>query len=136
MVSVCQSATGARRSCLRQKFPRIAGGGCLKILFDANTPAPLARFLRGHDVVRADELGWQGLENGALLDAAENAGFDLLLTCDQNVRYQQNFTSRKLALVVLSSNHWPTLRRVAARIASAVDFVQTGQIVKVDITML
>lgn len=108
----------------------------MKILFDANTPAPLARFLRGHEVVRADELGWQGLENGALLDAAENAGFDLLLTCDQNVRYQQNFTSRKLALIVLSSNHWPTLRPVAARIASAVDFVQTGQIVRVDIAEL
>jgi hypothetical protein len=108
----------------------------VKILFDANTPAPLARFLRGHEVVRADELAWQGLENGALLDAAEDAGFDLLLTCDQNVRYQQNLTGRKLALVVLSSNHWPTLRGVAARISSAVDFVQTGQIVKVDITKL
>jgi len=98
--------------------------------------SPLARFLRGHEVVCADELGWQGLENGALLDAAEKAGFDLLLTCDQNVRHQQNFTGRKLALVVLSSNHWPTLRRVAARIASAVDFAQTGQIVKVDIASL
>ena len=108
----------------------------MKILFDANTPGPLARFLRGHTVVRADELGWQGLENGALLDAAENAGFDLLLTCDQNVRYQQNFTGRKLALVVLSSNHWPTLRRVAARIGSAVDFAQRGQIVQVDIAAL
>jgi hypothetical protein len=108
----------------------------VKILFDANTPAPLARFLRGHDVMRADELGWQGLENGALLDAAEQAGFDLLLACDQNVRYQQNFASRKLALVILSSNHWPTLRRVAARIATAVDFVQTGQIVKVDVAGL
>jgi len=84
-------------------------------------------------VVRADQMGWQGLENGALLDAAEQAGFDLLLTCDQNVQYQQNFTNRKLALVILSSNHWPTLRRVAARIATAVDFVQTGQIVKVDL---
>ena len=83
----------------------------MKILFDANTPAPLARFLRGHEVVRADELGWQGLENGALLDAAEQAGFDLLLT-------------------------WPTLRRIAARIATAVDFVQTGQIVTVDVAML
>lgn len=108
----------------------------MKILFDANTPAPLARFLRGHDVVRADELGWQGLENGALLDAAEQAGFDLLLTCDQNVRYQQNFAGRKLALVILSSNHWPTLRRIAARIATAVDFVQTGQIVRVDVAAL
>jgi hypothetical protein len=108
----------------------------LKILFDANTPAPLARFLRGHQVVRADELGWQGLENGALLDAAERAGFDLLLTCDQNVQYQQNFTSRQLALVVLSSNHWPSLRRIAARIATAIDFVQTGQIVKIDVALL
>ena len=108
----------------------------MKILFDSNTPAPLARFLRGHDVVRSDELGWQGLENGALLDAAESAAFDLLLTCDRNLRYQQNFTGRKLALVVLSSNHWPTLRRVAARIAGAVDFVQTGQIVQVDIATL
>ena len=108
----------------------------MKILFDASTPAPLARFLRGHEVVRADELGWQGLENGALLDAAEQAGFDLLLTCDQNVRYQQNFASRKLALVILSSNHWPTLRRIAARIATAVDFVQTEQIVRVDVATL
>lgn len=108
----------------------------MKILFDANTPAPLARFLRGHEVTRADELGWQGLENGALLDAAEEGGFDLLLTCDQNVRYQQNFTDRKLALVVLSSNHWPTLRPIAARIATTVDFVQTGQIVKIDIATL
>ena len=86
--------------------------------------------------MRADELGWQGLENGALLDAAEQAGFDLLLTCDQNVQYQQNFKSRKLALVILSSNHWPTLRQIAARIATAVDFVQTGQIVKVDVAIL
>ena len=79
---------------------------------------------------------WQGLENGALLDAAEQGGFDLLLTCDQNVRYQQNFTGRKLAMLVLSSNHWPTLRPVAAKIATAVDFVQTGQIVRVDIATL
>ncbi len=87
-------------------------------------------------MVRVDELGWQGLENGALLDAAEREGFDLLLTCDQNVRYQQNFTSRKVALVVLSSNHWPTLRRIAARIGTAVDFVQGGQIVKIDVALL
>jgi hypothetical protein len=105
----------------------------VKILFDANTPAPLARFLRGHEVIRADELGWQGVENGALLDAAESAGFDLLLTCDQNVRYQQNFANRKLAVLILSSNHWPTLRRFVQRITTAVDFVQTGQIVKIDV---
>ncbi len=108
----------------------------MKILFDANTPAPLSRFLRDHDVVRADELGWQGMENGELLDAAEGAGFDLVLTCDQNVSYQQNLTGRKVALLVLSSNHWPTLRALASRIATAVDFVQRGQIVRLDVREL
>jgi hypothetical protein len=136
VVSVCQPGAGASGSRICQGLPGRTGGSCVKILFDANTPAPLARFLRGHEVIRADELGWQGLDNGALLDAAEQAGFDLLLTCDQNVRYQQNLTTRRLALLILSSNHWPTLRRVAARIATAVDFVQTGQIVKVDVAML
>ena len=71
-----------------------------------------------------------------MLDAAEQAGFDVLLTCDQNIYYQQNLSHRKLTLVVLSSNHWPTLRRIAARIATAVDFVQTGQIVKIEVGSL
>ena len=108
----------------------------MKILLDANTPAPLARFLRGHEVTRADELGWQALQNGALLNAAEQRGFDVLLTCDQNVSYQQNFASRKLALVILSSNHWPTMRGVGARIATAVDFVQIGQIIRLDLSAM
>jgi hypothetical protein len=105
-------------------------------LFDANTPAPLAASLREHQVTRADELGWQGLGNGELLDAAEQAGFDLLLTCDQNVRYQQNFAGRSLAVVILSTNHWPSLRPAADRIATAVDFVQRGQVIRLDITKL
>ena len=108
----------------------------MKILFDAYTPAPLARFLRRHQIERADELGWQGLDNGALLQAAEEAGFDLLVTCDQNVAYQQNLTNHRLAVLILSSNHWPSLRPVAARIATAVDFVQTGQVVRLDISTL
>jgi len=107
----------------------------VKILFDTNTPAPLARSLRGHQVTRTGELGWQSLANGALLDLAEQAGFDVLITCDQNVRYQQNFTDRKLAVVILSTNHWPTLRPVA-RIASVVDFMQRGQVSNVDVAAL
>ncbi len=84
----------------------------------------------------ADRLGWQRLENGALLDAAEQAGFDVMITCDQNIRYQQNFTDRKLAVVILSTNHWPTLRPVAARIASVVEFMQRGQVCHVDVATL
>ncbi len=66
----------------------------------------------------------------------QQAGFDILLTCDQNVRYQQNFAGRRLAIVILSTNHWPSLRPVAARVATAVDFIQPGQVVKVDIDTL
>ena len=105
----------------------------MKVLFDANTPAPLARFLRGHDVTQAEDLGWHALENGKLLTAAEQKEFDVLVTCDQNIRHQQNFTERKIALVVLSSNHWPTLRPVADRIATILDFAQRGQVIFVDI---
>ena len=108
----------------------------MKILFDVNTPATLARSLRGHQVTRAGQLGWQRLENGILLDAAEKAGFDVLVTCDQNLRYQQNFTDRKVAVVILSTNHWPTMRPVAARIASVVDFMRRGQVTRVDVAAL
>ena len=84
----------------------------------------------------ADKLGWERLANGALLDAAEQAGYEVLVTCDQNLRYQQNFTDRKLAVVILSTNHWPTLRPRAARIASVVDFMQRGQVIRIDVDTL
>ena len=71
-----------------------------------------------------------------MLEVAEQAGFDVLLSCDQNVRYQQNLIHKSLAVVILSTNHWPTLRLVAARIATAVDFVKTGQIVEIDVATL
>jgi hypothetical protein len=61
----------------------------VRILFDANTPAPFAKSPRGHQISRADQLGRQGLENGELLDVAEQAGFDILLTCDQNVPFSK-----------------------------------------------
>jgi hypothetical protein len=108
----------------------------VRILFDANTPAPLARFSIRHEVSRADELGWQGLENGDLLDVAEQSGFDMLLTCDQNLWYQQNFQTRRLAIVILSTNHWPTLRLFAAQVSTKVAFVRQGEVVRIDIAAL
>ena len=108
----------------------------MKILLDANTPAPLANYFGRHEVTRTDELGWQGLSNGALLKAAEKSGFAVLLTCDQNMLHQQNLTGRQIGIVVLSTNHWPTLQRVAARIAAAVDFAKNGQVRYVDIESL
>jgi hypothetical protein len=108
----------------------------VKILFDHSAPAPLRRWLRGHEVVLAVTLGWQKLRNGVLLDLAERADFDVLVTCDKSIPYQQNFSDRKISVVVLSSNRWSRLRPVAARIATRIDFAQRGQVSRIDITEL
>ena len=72
-------------------------------------------------------MNWSSrLKNGELLDAAEAAAFDVLLTCDQNIHYQQNLTGRTLALVILSSNLWPSLRNCGAAIAVAVEKATPG----------
>ena len=75
----------------------------MKILFDQGTPAPLRPYLAGHSVDTAYERGWSNLSNGNLLDAMERDGYQLLITTDQNLRYQQNLADRKLAIIVLLS---------------------------------
>ncbi len=72
------------------------------ILFDHGTPKGLIRALAGHQVITAQSRGWDELDNGALLDAAEEFGFELMLTTDRRIRYQQNLAGRKIALVVLT----------------------------------
>jgi hypothetical protein len=94
----------------------------LRILFDKNVPSGVRRFLSKHEVRTVDELNWPPqLENGELLKAAETADFDVLVTADQNIRYQQNLTGRRLALVVLGSNIWPIVRHHGQEIAVSVD---------------
>lgn len=66
------------------------------------------------------------LENGKLLQVAEQSGFDVLLTSDQNMRHQQNLTGRKLAFVVLGSNIWPLVRQYGAAIAATVEVATPG----------
>lgn len=98
----------------------------MRILFDQGTPAPLRRALAGHDVVTVHEIGWSDLSNGDLLREAE-ARFDLLITTDQNLRYQQNLTGRKLAILALLTTNWPRLRQVAHQIARVVDSMRPGE---------
>jgi hypothetical protein len=94
----------------------------LRILFDKNVPVGVRHFLSGHEVRTFVEMQWHPqLENGELLDACEGAGFDVMVTSDQNIRYQQNLTGRKLALVVLGSNIWPIVRDHSAAITAKVD---------------
>ncbi len=77
----------------------------MRILFDHGTPSGIARSLIGHEVTEAIERGWDRISNGELLTMAEAAGFDLLLTTDKNIRYQQNLKGRKIAIVVLGNRH-------------------------------
>jgi hypothetical protein len=70
----------------------------VKILFDQGTPVPLRQALARHDVVTAYERGWQSLQNGELLSAAEAEGFEAIVTTDQNLRYQQNLASARSLL--------------------------------------
>ena len=83
------------------------------ILFDNGTPRGLARFLTGHSVEEARARGWEELTNGELIDVAEQAGFEVLVTTDKNIRYQQNLKARKIALVVLEHSQWPMVKLVA-----------------------
>lgn len=82
----------------------------MKILFDQGTPVPLRRFLHPHVVDTADERHWSTLQNGDLLTAAEQDGYDVLITTDQNIRYQQNLTERKIQILVLCTTSWPRIR--------------------------
>lgn len=75
----------------------------MRILFDQGTPAPLRRFLTGHLVSTAYEEGWSTVTNGDLIRLAEQKGFELLITTDTNLRYQQNLESRSISIVVPSS---------------------------------
>jgi hypothetical protein len=94
----------------------------LRILFDKNVPIGVRQFLAPHEVRTVVELNWPPqLENGELLKAAEEATFDVLITSDQNIRYQQNLMGRQLSLVVLGSNIWPIVRGYEAAIAAGID---------------
>lgn len=92
----------------------------MRVLFDQGTPAPLRHLLAAHDVSTAYELGWSTLKNGELLAAAEKSGFQVLLTTDTNLRYQQNLASRRIAVVVLSTTSWPRIRAFAQSVVAAV----------------
>jgi hypothetical protein len=91
-----------------------------------NVPRPLGKLLISHTVEFADDLGWRTLANGDLLAAAESSGFDVLLTADTNLRYQQNLAGRRIAIVTLSVNAWHVIRASAEAVTQAVDRSRSG----------
>ena len=82
----------------------------MRVLFDKSVPYGTRQFLTNHQVETVDQHGWERISNGELLNTAEGAGFDVVVTADQNIIYQQNLKGRQIALVVLGSNIWPIVR--------------------------
>ena len=105
----------------------------MRVLFDQGTPVPLRQSLSEHSVSTAYELGWATLKNGELLRSAEEQGFEVLVTTDTNLRYQQNLAVRRIAVVALSTTSWPRIRIAVAHVASAVNSASVGSYVEVSI---
>jgi hypothetical protein len=93
----------------------------MRILFDHGTPSGIAKALSGHQVTEAIERRWDRISNGQLLELAEAAGFELLLTTDKRIRYQQNLTGRKIAIVVLGNSMWRLVRLYLDRVVLTVN---------------
>jgi hypothetical protein len=101
----------------------------MKIIFDHGTPVPLRLQLTGHEISTAYEMGWAKLSNGDLMAAAEKS-FDTLITTDQNLRYQQNLSGRRLAILVLPTTSWPEIQRHKNNVAEAVNALKPGDFVE------
>lgn len=101
-----------------------------RILLDQNVPIGVRRFLQGHAVATAYQMGWADLSNGALLAAMEAAGFDTLISCDRNLAHQQNLDHHRIAVLVLDTNRWNVLRACGPEIRRAAAGIKPGVLVE------
>ena len=98
----------------------------LRVLFDKNVPYSLKRHLTDYQVKTAEDEGWGQISNGELIRSAEKAGYKIMLTCDQNIQYQQNLARREISMIVLGSNIWPSIRPKVAEISAALKRASPG----------
>lgn len=101
----------------------------MRIILDENLPKPLKGILFRHTVTTVQEQGLAGTVNGALLARLEGV-FDVFITADKNLRYQQNLRGRELAILELPTNRLPLLRPMFPRIAAAADTIAPGEYVQ------
>ena len=98
----------------------------MKVLLDECVPWPLHSLLAGHTCETPVRRGWGGIRNGELLRLADGE-FDLFITCDQSIRYQQNLSGRRIAIIELSTNKWRAIRAAADVIRAAVATIRSGE---------
>ena len=104
----------------------------MRVLLDEDLPHKLRLAILNHDVSTVAYVGWSGLQNGDLLRVAEEAGFEVFLTADKKLSYQQNLTGRALAIVVLSTLDWEIMKPHLSRIVAAVNVAVPGSFQTVD----
>lgn len=104
----------------------------MRVLLDEQLPRQLAPLLVGHEVQTVHQMGWAGLKNGELLQLAEAAGFEVFLTADQNIEFQQNLQQAGLCVVVVRavSNALEDLQPLIPSILTALPKVQPGQVIR------
>lgn len=107
----------------------------MKILLDECTPHVLKRLLTGYEIMTVQDQGWAGITNGTLLELATEQ-FDVLITSDQNLKYQQNLTNRALAVIQLPTNQIPLVKRLSQRVQSALENIQAGDFVEITIEQI
>ena len=102
----------------------------MKILLDECTPHVLKRLLTEVQITTVQDLGWTGITNGSLLQLAEEQ-FDVLITSDQNLRYQQNLANRQLAIIQLPTNQVPLVVKLAPAVQAALNRIEKGEFIEV-----
>ena len=103
----------------------------MRVMLDHCTPASIRRHLPEHEVSTAAQVGWQTYQNGELIAAAEAAGFDTFVTSDQNIPNQVTMRNRQIAIIVLTSNHRPSVTAQADAISEAIHRTPAGQVQRV-----
>ena len=106
----------------------------MKILLDECVPFGLTKLLVQHECSTAQRLGWGGLENGDLIARADGE-FDVFVTADQNLRYQQNLLSRQIAILELSTNNFKQLRASVDLVVQTLEEIEPGQFVRLAIPL-
>ena len=104
----------------------------MRILLDECVPWPMHRLLSNHSCTSVQAQGWSGIRNGDLLELAE-AEFDLFITSDQNIRYQQNLVGRRIAILEFSTNDLRRLQAARSLIEAAIGEMQSSEVKQLSI---
>lgn len=104
----------------------------MKVLLDECVPRKLKQDLAGHEVSTVPEMGWSGIKNGALLRLAESS-FDVFVTLDRNLQYQQNLKATKFAIIVLkvADNRIEALHPLMSRVLNALEVIHAGELIQI-----